>query len=224
MIADPFVQTGVLALMGAIITRILLRKYPARRLIVQLVFFCALTALLLHHRIVPYEVAAERHAGLRAHLRRDGQDHLVDQRRLAADRLRPGVPDLRAPAARGPADPGPGRRRDLSRRRPVGRGLCLQRAGRHADRHLGRVRHHPGPGAAEHAGRRLLRHRAQPQQALRGRRLDRARATASKAGWSRPTGARPICSTPRTTSSCCPTACSPRRSSPTSAAPTAATA
>src|SRR3954470_6706881 len=56
MIADPFVQTGVLALMGAIITRILLRKYPAWRLIVQLVFFSALTSLLLYHRIVPYEV------------------------------------------------------------------------------------------------------------------------------------------------------------------------
>ena len=29
LIADPFVQTGVLAVVGALITRILLRKYPA---------------------------------------------------------------------------------------------------------------------------------------------------------------------------------------------------
>src|SRR4051812_1414550 len=56
-IADPFVQTGLLALVGAIITRILLRKYPAWRLLVQLVFFAALTALLLYHRIIPYEIA-----------------------------------------------------------------------------------------------------------------------------------------------------------------------
>jgi len=57
LIADPFVQTGVLALVGAIITRFLLRKYPAWRLVVQLVFFAALTALLLYHGIVPYEIA-----------------------------------------------------------------------------------------------------------------------------------------------------------------------
>ena len=57
LIADPFVQTGVLALIGAIITRILLRRYPAWRLIVQLIFFAALTALLLYHEIIPYEIA-----------------------------------------------------------------------------------------------------------------------------------------------------------------------
>lgn len=58
MIADPFVQTGVLALIGALITRILLRRYPAWRLIVQLIFFVALTALLLYHDIIPYEIAS----------------------------------------------------------------------------------------------------------------------------------------------------------------------
>jgi small-conductance mechanosensitive channel len=57
--ADPFVQTGVLALVGATITRILLRKYPAWRLVVQLVFFAALTALLLHYEIIPYEIAPD---------------------------------------------------------------------------------------------------------------------------------------------------------------------
>jgi small-conductance mechanosensitive channel/CRP-like cAMP-binding protein len=59
LIADPFVQTGVLAVVGAVISRILLRKYPAWRLVVQLVFFAALTALLLLHDIIPYEVAPE---------------------------------------------------------------------------------------------------------------------------------------------------------------------
>ena len=58
LIADPFVQTGVLAVVGAVITRILLRKYPAWRLLFQLVLFVALTVLLLHNEIVPYEVAA----------------------------------------------------------------------------------------------------------------------------------------------------------------------
>jgi small-conductance mechanosensitive channel/CRP-like cAMP-binding protein len=57
LIADPFVQTGVLAIVGAIITRFLLRQYPAWRLVFQLVFFIALTVLLHHYDIVPYEVA-----------------------------------------------------------------------------------------------------------------------------------------------------------------------
>jgi small-conductance mechanosensitive channel/CRP-like cAMP-binding protein len=56
---DPFIQTGALVVVGAVITRILLRKYPASRLLVQLVFFLALTTLLLHARIVPWEVAPE---------------------------------------------------------------------------------------------------------------------------------------------------------------------
>jgi small-conductance mechanosensitive channel len=57
--ADPFVQTGVLAVAGALITRLLLRHYPARRLIFQFAFFVALTVLLYHHDIVPYEVAPD---------------------------------------------------------------------------------------------------------------------------------------------------------------------
>ena len=56
--ADPFVQTGLLALVGALITQVLLRHYPTRRLIVQATFFAALTALLLHYQIIPYEVAS----------------------------------------------------------------------------------------------------------------------------------------------------------------------
>src|SRR5262245_25771875 len=58
-ISDPFVQTGVLAVVGAFVTRILLRRYPARHLVFQLAFFLALTALLYHHGIVPYEIAPD---------------------------------------------------------------------------------------------------------------------------------------------------------------------
>ncbi len=57
--ADPFVQTGLLALVGAVITHVLLRHYPAQRLAFQCVFFLALTALLYRHQIVPYELAAD---------------------------------------------------------------------------------------------------------------------------------------------------------------------
>jgi small-conductance mechanosensitive channel/CRP-like cAMP-binding protein len=53
---DPIVQAGVLAVVGAVITRVLLRKYPTWRLLVQLVFLLALTTLLLHAHIVPWEV------------------------------------------------------------------------------------------------------------------------------------------------------------------------
>ncbi|MGO1074430.1 cyclic nucleotide-binding domain-containing protein [Inquilinus sp. CA228] len=55
VVADPFVQTGVLAVIGAVVTRFLLRHHPTRRLVGQLAFFAALTALLLYHGIVPYQ-------------------------------------------------------------------------------------------------------------------------------------------------------------------------
>ena len=55
--ADQFVQTGVLALVGALLTHVLLRHYPTRRLVVQITFFVALTVLLLHYGIIPYELA-----------------------------------------------------------------------------------------------------------------------------------------------------------------------
>jgi small-conductance mechanosensitive channel/CRP-like cAMP-binding protein len=55
VIGDPIVQTGVLALIGAVVTRFVLRHHPTRRLVGQLVFFAALTALLMYHGIVPYQ-------------------------------------------------------------------------------------------------------------------------------------------------------------------------
>ena len=55
MIADPIVQTGSLALVGGIITRIVLRGHPTWRLVGHLAFLAALTILLLYHGIVPYE-------------------------------------------------------------------------------------------------------------------------------------------------------------------------
>lgn len=55
LLGDPIVSTGILALVGAVVTRVWLRNHPTRRLIGQLGFFVALTALLLHHGIVPYE-------------------------------------------------------------------------------------------------------------------------------------------------------------------------
>ncbi len=44
VIRDPIVQTGVLAVIGAVVTRIMLRHRPTRRLVGQLAFFAALTA------------------------------------------------------------------------------------------------------------------------------------------------------------------------------------
>jgi small-conductance mechanosensitive channel/CRP-like cAMP-binding protein len=55
VIADPIVQTGVLAAVGAVVTRVLLRGHVTYRLVGQLLFFMALTVLLLYHGIVPYE-------------------------------------------------------------------------------------------------------------------------------------------------------------------------
>ncbi len=39
VVTDPFVQTGVVAAVGAWVTRVLLRGHPTRRLVGQLVFF-----------------------------------------------------------------------------------------------------------------------------------------------------------------------------------------
>jgi small-conductance mechanosensitive channel len=59
LVRDPFVQTGVLALLGLIVTRFLLRHYPTHRLICQFGLFLLLTALLFYHGIVPYEISAD---------------------------------------------------------------------------------------------------------------------------------------------------------------------
>jgi hypothetical protein len=47
VIADPIVQTGLLATVGALVTGVFLRGQPTRRLVGQLSFFLALTVLLL---------------------------------------------------------------------------------------------------------------------------------------------------------------------------------
>ena len=165
-LADPFVQTGVLARASA-------RSSPASCCAAirhdawssSSSSSLALTALLYHHGIVPYEIAPDGTPAFERVFVALAKIIWWINARLGADRLHARVPDLRAAAARGPADPGPRRRHHLSRRRAVGRRLCLQRAGRHADRHVRRVRHHPRPCPAEHAGRRLLRHRPQSQPA-----------------------------------------------------------
>lgn len=59
LVADVFVQAGVLAVLGVFVTRVLLRRYPAQRLVVQLGFFLALTALLYYHDIIPYEISPD---------------------------------------------------------------------------------------------------------------------------------------------------------------------
>jgi small-conductance mechanosensitive channel len=57
MLADPVIQTGSLAVMGMLITRLVLRN-PRGRLIGQVTFFSALTALLLYYGIEPYEAGS----------------------------------------------------------------------------------------------------------------------------------------------------------------------
>jgi hypothetical protein len=55
LLADPIVQTGALAAVGAVVTRVLLRNHPKRHLVGQLVLFMALTVLLVSHGIIPYQ-------------------------------------------------------------------------------------------------------------------------------------------------------------------------
>jgi small-conductance mechanosensitive channel len=57
-LADPIVQIGLLAIVAAWLTRFALRDRPRWRLVSQLAFFIALTYLLFHHGIEPYEVGS----------------------------------------------------------------------------------------------------------------------------------------------------------------------
>src|SRR6478672_10280145 len=55
LLADPLVQTGIVAALGAVVTRIVLGSHPTYRFAGQLLFLALLTGLLLYHGIVPYE-------------------------------------------------------------------------------------------------------------------------------------------------------------------------
>lgn len=62
--ADPIVQTGTLAALGTVSTRLALRKRSERQLVGQLALFAALTALLISQGIVPYAPGPQDASGL----------------------------------------------------------------------------------------------------------------------------------------------------------------
>ncbi|BCG99849.1 hypothetical protein MesoLj131b_18490 [Mesorhizobium sp. 131-2-5] len=62
--ADPIVQTGALAALGTMSTRLALRRRSERRLVSQLALFAALTALLMSQGIVPYAPGPQNVSGL----------------------------------------------------------------------------------------------------------------------------------------------------------------
>jgi small-conductance mechanosensitive channel len=64
VIADPIVQTGALAAVGAVITRVMLRNHPKRHLIGQLALFAVLTFLLMFNGVVPYQPGPQAASGL----------------------------------------------------------------------------------------------------------------------------------------------------------------
>ncbi len=51
---DPIVQLFILAILGLLLSRLVLRGHPVWRLVAHIVFLIALTALLLYHGIQPY--------------------------------------------------------------------------------------------------------------------------------------------------------------------------
>ncbi|MBY5814508.1 mechanosensitive ion channel [Rhizobium leguminosarum] len=55
VILDPTVQAGSLAVVSVFVTRIALRGLPRLKVVGQVLFFIALTVLLLYHGIVPYQ-------------------------------------------------------------------------------------------------------------------------------------------------------------------------
>ncbi|KAA1176501.1 mechanosensitive ion channel [Rhizobium tropici] len=55
LLDDPIVQFFILVVVGTFVSRVILRRQRAGRLIGQIAFFVCLTALLFYHGIVPYE-------------------------------------------------------------------------------------------------------------------------------------------------------------------------
>ena len=122
---------------GALVTRVGLRRHPTRRLVGQLVFFAALTALaaLSRHRALCGRPDARIDPA--ADLHRAGQDHLVDQCRLVADQRRARLSHFRGTATGRAPRPGSRGRGHLCRGAAVGRRLCLRCPGGDADRDVG---------------------------------------------------------------------------------------
>jgi small-conductance mechanosensitive channel/CRP-like cAMP-binding protein len=54
LLTDPLVQLFALAILGLLLSRLVLRGHPVWRLIAHILFLVALTALLLYHGIQPY--------------------------------------------------------------------------------------------------------------------------------------------------------------------------
>ncbi|PZM12535.1 mechanosensitive ion channel family protein [Rhizobium tubonense] len=57
IIDNPIVQFCAVILVSIVVSRVLLRRHRAYRLVAQIVFFIALTGILLYHDIVPYTPA-----------------------------------------------------------------------------------------------------------------------------------------------------------------------
>jgi small-conductance mechanosensitive channel/CRP-like cAMP-binding protein len=57
-ITDPIVQTGTLAVVGAVAIQVGFRNHPAKRFIVQICFLALLSALMLYQGIEPFKAAA----------------------------------------------------------------------------------------------------------------------------------------------------------------------
>ncbi len=51
---DPSVQIGITAVVGVVLTHIAIGNHPKRRIVGHLLFFAALTAVMLQHGVVPY--------------------------------------------------------------------------------------------------------------------------------------------------------------------------
>lgn len=87
---DPIVQLFALAVIGLLISRLMLR----RRLTAHIVFMIALTALLLYHGIEPYAPDTHARRCVTPCLHRRRQSRLVDRWRNGTDQLGSPLPDF----------------------------------------------------------------------------------------------------------------------------------
>ncbi len=84
---DPIVQLFVLAVLGLLLSRLVLRGHPVWRLIAHIVFLIALTALLLYHGIQPYAPDTQAGDVITANFHWTRQGGLVDRRSDGVDQF-----------------------------------------------------------------------------------------------------------------------------------------
>ena len=166
------IALNVLGLAGIIVWHLQGRGRPNGRLIVQIIFFTAMTATLPAADIAPFRYERTGQDAIMPFLVDCGKVLWWTSPCLGGHWLHAHLYRAGQTAEGGAPHPGSAGGGRLSRHGPVDHGLRLRRSDRYASRHIGRRRDHSRSCLAKYAVRRLFRHRANDWPSLCARRLD----------------------------------------------------